>query len=29
MVSLLHADEVRLGHTTDTTRVQAEKVHNF
>jgi hypothetical protein len=29
MGSLLHADEVRLGLTTDATNVPAEKVHNF
>jgi len=29
MESLLHADDVRSGRTTDTTTVPAEKVHNF
>jgi hypothetical protein len=29
MESLLHADDVRSGRTTDATRVPAEKVHNF
>jgi hypothetical protein len=27
--SLLHADEVRSGSTTDATKVSAEKFHNF
>ena len=27
--SVLHADDVRSGHTTDTTRVPAQKVHNY
>jgi hypothetical protein len=29
MQSLLHADDVRSGRTTDSTAVPAEKVHNF
>jgi len=29
MESLLHADDVRSGRTTDTTKVPVEKVHNF
>jgi hypothetical protein len=29
MESLLHADDVHLGRTTDSTAVLAEKVHNF
>jgi len=29
MESLLHADDVRSGRTTDSTVVPAEKVHNF
>jgi hypothetical protein len=29
MESLLHADEVRSGRTTDLTAQLAEKVHNF
>jgi hypothetical protein len=29
MESLLHADDVRSDHTTDTTRIPVEKGHNF
>jgi hypothetical protein len=29
MESLLYADGVRLGRTTDATRVPTQKVHNF
>jgi hypothetical protein len=29
MQSLLHADDIRSGRTTDSTTVPAEKVHNF
>ena len=29
MESLLHADDVRFGRTTNTTRVPAQKVYNF
>jgi hypothetical protein len=29
MESLVHADDVRSGRTTDATKVPAEKVHNF
>jgi hypothetical protein len=29
MESLLHVDDVRLGRSTDSTAVPAQKVHNF
>jgi len=29
MESLLYVDDVRLGHSTDSTAVPAQKVHNF